>query len=134
MNDNQHEIEIQNMNENLMFQRPMSAVPRKMSIIHFDHVQQDQHAKSKKSDREENFTKKKKFSRSLTSRNLRESSKEKDNKKISEKKNSKVSQNFRHINSFFLKKKQKSSYSRKESSVEKPKIKISKNTLQNFKE
>lgn len=70
----------------------------------------------------------------MTSRNLRESSKEKDNKKISEKKNSKVSQNFRHINSFFLKKKQKSSYSRKESSVEKPKIKISKNTLQNFKE
>jgi len=70
----------------------------------------------------------------LTSRNLRESSKEKDNKKISEKKNSKVSQKFQTFQLIYLKKKQKSSYSRKESSVEKPKIKISKNTLQNFKE
>jgi hypothetical protein len=43
----------------------------------------------------------------LTSRNLRESSKEKDNKKISEKKNSKVSQNLRHIYSFFKRKNKK---------------------------
>jgi hypothetical protein len=55
----------------------------------------------------------------LTARNQREISKEKDIKKISEKKNSK--------------KKQKSCHSRKESSVEKSKIKISKNALLNFK-
>ena len=55
----------------------------------------------------------------MTARNQRELSKEKDIKKISEKKKSK--------------KKQKSCHSRKESSVEKSKIKISKNALLSFK-